>query len=130
MVELKGKYKGFEYVVTFDTSGAYRCGYVGIPENHKYYKKYYEDIPNIYCHGGLTFSDFSLKLGSDLWWIGFDCNHMDGFDIESLKKYCGSQAAEDFIHRNLFYEEHLNYHIYTLDDCIQECEDIIDQIII
>lgn len=52
------------------------CGYVGIPENHRFYKKSYDDLNEINeleVHGGLTFSD---TIGNDgLWYFGFDAAH-------------------------------------------------------
>ena len=56
------------------------CGYVGIPEYHRLYKKEYPDVNRIdelEVHGGLTFSD---TIGNDgLWYFGFDAAH--AFDL-------------------------------------------------
>ncbi len=79
---------GFDCVITFN-DGGYRCGYVGIPKNHPYFKKDYSKI-HIPVNGGLTYSDFSNDFDSNnnLWYLGFDCNHgFEEHDPESLKKY-------------------------------------------
>lgn len=128
MIELRGKYKDYDYVVTFDTDFAYRCGYVGVSKGNKYYEKDADSI-NLECHGGITFSDFNDIFGPDLYWLGFDCCHNDGYDLKTLKKYCGQKAVDNFIkHPAYFYEYHKGLYAYTLDDCIKECEHIIDQL--
>lgn len=125
-IEATGTYKNFKYVVLFQNLG-HRCGYVGIPKGHKLYEVYYDDIP-VDCHGGLTYSDFDDILGQeDLWWIGFDCAHLnDGVDVESLVKYYGTELTAEMLYT-------LNYrvegHVWTKDECVEECKKIIDQII-
>ena len=54
------------------------CGYVGLPPEHPWFGKDYDQIePYPEVHGGLTYSDdHKPKHESDgLWWIGFDCAH-------------------------------------------------------
>lgn len=64
------------------------CGYVGVPRGHAMYEKSYSDVhdalPNLTCHGGLTYSDHCrgrichvVEPGEpdDVWWLGFDCLH-------------------------------------------------------
>lgn len=69
------------------------CGYVGVPEGHKYYGVDDADVPDISVHGGLTFSNFCHESDdpsrgichvSDekVWWLGFDCAH--AFDLSPL----------------------------------------------
>ncbi len=53
------------------------CGYVGIPENHRFYKKSYHDlneINQIEVHGGLTFAG-EINDNDGLWYFGFDAAH-------------------------------------------------------
>jgi hypothetical protein len=53
------------------------CGYVGVPEDHKYYGCGWDDI-DVCVHGGVTFADtMEDQIGNGLWWIGFDCSHCD-----------------------------------------------------
>jgi len=133
MKEVEKTFRGYKYVVTFTEDGGWRCGYVGIPEGHKLYKKYYDDITNIVCHNGnLTYSDFSPELGPDLWWIGFHCDEWkDGIDFQSLKKYNPNYDVVNYITRlvndNLFNK--IQGHVWTTIDVESECHDIIDQII-
>lgn len=71
--------------------GGHWCGYVGVSEGHKLFKKHYDDA-DIEVHGGLTYSEFCAP-GDEcesvchvpepdetdhVWWLGFDCmHHMD-----------------------------------------------------
>jgi len=68
------------------------CGYVGVPKEHPWYGKDYEDVNELiedeeddYVHGGLTFSNIcgekichEVEPGEDddIWWLGFDCAHV------------------------------------------------------
>ena len=49
----------------------YLCGYVVLPDNHRFLKIRYEKIP-INCHGGITYKG-ETEYG---FVIGFDCNHV------------------------------------------------------
>lgn len=56
-----------------------RCGYVGIPKGHPYYRKAYEKIP-VDTYRGLTFGGMKLPEKSrfpekGIYWIGFDCGY-------------------------------------------------------
>jgi len=69
------------------------CGYVGIPDGHKYFEKGYDDVhddTDIDVHGGLTFADKcsdetdeskgichskECAANDNVWWLGFDCIH-------------------------------------------------------
>lgn len=72
------------------THGAW-CGYVGVPEDHRYFLKPYVDI-EAEVHGGLTFDGFCREGEEEghgichvpepgqpdrVWWLGFDCAHCD-----------------------------------------------------
>lgn len=65
------------------------CGYVGVPKDHPFYKKGYDDC-DVDVHGGLTFANFCQKTKDEahgichkpdkgrpkkVWWLGFDCGH-------------------------------------------------------
>lgn len=52
--ESRFEYKEFPCVILFMPMG-YRCGYVGLPKENRYYKKKYDDIP-VDCHCGLSYS--------------------------------------------------------------------------
>ena len=67
-------YEGYKCLIVRHPEFGHLCGYVGIPEGHKYYKKHYDDVP-LEVHGGLTFSDFWEDENDNLWYLGFDCAH-------------------------------------------------------
>lgn len=57
------------------------CGYVGLPKNHPYHGKDYDDV-DVDVHGGLTYAAecggfvCHVSEGADeLYWLGFDCGH-------------------------------------------------------
>lgn len=118
-------YKGFDCVILFIPLG-HRCGYVGIPKGHRLYKK---DCEHIKCHGGITYQDDWLheRDDEDVWWIGFDCGHCyDRRDIETARKYFSDEIL------NLEFLEHMSnneHELRTLDYCIEECKNIVEQII-
>lgn len=66
------------------------CGYVGVPESHRYFGKHYDDC-GADVHGGLTFAgacEDGAQEGEGIchvaepgrpdkiWWLGFDCVHV------------------------------------------------------
>jgi len=68
-----------------DSSFSWWTGYVGLPPTHPLYGKDYmaEELAEIDCHGGLTYSGPALNIESidtqfpTIWWFGFDCFHAD-----------------------------------------------------
>jgi len=71
----------------------FRCGYVGVPEDHHLYGESYqnEKYYSIDIHGGITFSGGTNRYPTNqitpLWWFGFDCHHLhDGIDFYTLKE--------------------------------------------
>lgn len=101
VLETKSTYKGYPYVVLF-MPGAYRCGYVGVPYNHKLAKKDVDKLSHLKCHGGVTYAEPYLYECNDdnTWWIGFDCGHcFDGYDVDAAKQYFGDDP--DF--KRIFY---------------------------
>jgi hypothetical protein len=133
--ETRFDYKGFPCVVLFMPVG-YRCGYIGIPKGHMYYRKPHCDI-YVDCHCGLSYSGTYLntQIDSDIsWWIGFDCGHCcDGYDFETAKKL---YAEDNQIMESISLLEQTRYYqicnkdksIRTLDYCIDQCKHIVDQI--
>jgi hypothetical protein len=131
IIESLFHYKNYTCCVLFQPLG-FRCGYVLIPKWHKLYEQDYNDINGIYCHGGLTYSSHVLvNTEYPGWWIGFDCAHAgDGYDRESQSRYFGTTKQDSFFSM-------LNYMtgnysefgtVKTLDFCIQECKNIVDQL--
>lgn len=121
VMESRFNYKGFPCVVLFMPFG-FRCGYIGIPKGHRFYKMNYVKIP-VGCHGGLTYSDDHLhhQDDKDIWWIGFDCGHyMDGYDLKSRRQYFPELPDEEF----MYTEEYKD-----IGFCKHECREIVDQIV-
>lgn len=135
--ETRFEYKGFPCVVLFMPMG-YRCGYVGLPKENRYYKKKYDDIP-VDCHCGLTYSENHLfgQGDKDTWWIGFDCGHFcDGADKETFEKYymdeLKSKAVDteiaSVISTYMMFELYSEYPVRTQEYAECECRKIVDQI--
>lgn len=74
---------GLRCVAARHPAGGHWCGYVGLPNSHDHFGKGYDDIPaNV--HGDLTWTEGYLPTGDEddpanLWWIGFDCAHMNDY---------------------------------------------------
>lgn len=127
IVENRFEYEGFPCVVIFQP-GCFRCGYVGLPQGNKYYGKEYNEIENIECHWGLTYSRDYLfgQKDENIWWIGFDCaHHRDGYDYEAGKRYFEDDLYIEDLER-MFGNE---YSAKTLGYVEGECQHIVDQII-
>ncbi len=134
MVERYGVYRDYEYYVVFMKKGGWRSGYIGIPKGHPYYGRFYDEIPYIDCHKGLTFSDFLPELDiaeKNIWYLGFDYNHYaDGYDWELLKKYNGAAFVEERLNEldDRLMTRKINTCV-TTDEVEEECKHVIDQII-
>lgn len=113
------KYLKYDYKVISQPIG-HRCGYVRIPKTSKLYGKDYchEDMPDFNVHGGLTFSGKLKELKGH--WIGFDCAHlMDARDPSIM--------SEEY--KKIFKESMFEGAIRTEEYVIQECKNLIKQII-
>lgn len=128
-------YKGFPCVILFQPMG-FRCGYVGIPKEHKYYGKDYDRL-DIRCHCGLTYGAMYLHRqdDKDTYWIGFDCGHScDGFDIVKAKElYADDESVmrQMAIMKETGYYAIMNedYPVRTLEYCEEQCKRIAEQLI-
>ena len=107
---------GLKAVVIAHDMG-HRCGYVGVPEDHPWHGKGYDDV-DIDVHGGLTYAD----ARDDLWWFGYDCAHLgDARDPELM--------SDEY--KNVLLGRKLNFDgdtIKTLDFCVNECESMAAQL--
>lgn len=136
--ESRFEYKGFPCVVLFMPMG-YRCGYVGLPKENRYYKKKYDDIP-VDCHCGLTYSENHLfgQDDKDIWWIGFDCGHcFDGIDKNTFnniyERELLNMSPVEFrtcmMNFDCMWEISREYPIRTQEYVENECRKIVDQIV-
>lgn len=129
--EKRFEYKGFPCVVLFMPMG-YRCGYVGIPIESKFYGKSYDDIP-VECHCGLTYASKKLHLQNDtsVWWIGFDCGHCcDGYDVQKIKElYSDDENIMKQVERMPdFFKIFSGNPVRTLEYCEEQCKSIVEQL--
>jgi len=137
--EMEFLYKGFRCVIYFLIAG-HRCGYVSIPQGHRYYRKNYDDIPND-VHGGLTYSENFLP-GEEFdgsWWVGFDCAQFcDKPDIETFERYikAGLQEIPDFIPEDMlrtemkFRAQNPDAEVRDMDFVYNELKDFVDNYLI
>lgn len=112
-VQFSDEATGLPCLIVRGPSGAL-CGYVAVPEGHRFYKQSYEAC-DVEVHGGLTFASHCSHGAEDsgichipepgepdnVWWLGFDCAHsgdycpaysryrsVDGlFEIHSFETY-------------------------------------------
>jgi hypothetical protein len=105
---------GFSAAVVLNNKLQHRCGYVGVDKENPLYEIDYNELENyIFVHGGLTYSgplmaeikyEGHLDL-KDLWYFGYDCGHsMD-------KNIINPNGIER-----------------TLDYCVDECENLANQL--
>ena len=87
------------------------CGYVGVPKHHQYFGKDYDEVRDVFAHGGLSFSGECREAEDErkgichseecaankkVWWFGFDCAHAGdlvpsfGDDFEGAEYRCFS----------------------------------------
>lgn len=107
-------YRGFEYYVM--SLGVHPCAYVAIPSSHEFYQKHYDELPNIDCHGGLTYSNSFLCMSGDKgingWFIGWDYAHFND--------YSGIYST------SIFPDYELKR--WTTEEIVAECKHVIDQL--
>ena len=133
-VEESFTYKGYPCMVLFMPM-AFRCGYVGLPKESRFYQKECDSIP-VECHCGLTYASSNLygQEDKDIWWIGFDCCHYcDGFDSEKANEYFkDSKEAQRYLLRFKCYHSYINKDrgFRTLDYVKENCRRIVEQIIL
>ena len=80
--------------VILGLSIGHRCGYVGLPKEHKYNDKDYDEI-DVNVHGGLTFAGKGRKypVDDDRYYIGFDCAYYnDKKDLKLMKELCDEKT--------------------------------------
>lgn len=138
ILEKSFEYRGYKCVVLMTEMG-HRCGYVGIPKENSLYNKYYDELNKyIGCHGGLTYSSSELHCvnDKDMWWIGFDCAHIDDRpDFETAKQMFKDnkkvikslETIEEVMEETTIYKVGT---VKTLDFCEAQCKDIVKQVII
>ncbi|MCM1276700.1 MAG: hypothetical protein NC299_15295 [Lachnospiraceae bacterium] len=104
-------HRGYRYLIL--SYGRHPCAYVEIPPNSGFYGKHYDDMPEIACHGGLTYSDNRLYLENGQiikgWFLGWDYAHSGDCSCVDGKVFGGKQ--------------------WTTAEIKREAQEVIDQII-
>ena len=133
VIEKKFEYKGYPCAVLMQDLG-HRCGYVGIPKEHKYYGS--DRLDSIIdVHGGITYSSLDRADGypidepNDYYWIGWDYAHWrDCGDSEGYIKNFGQEAYE----RRTKYCDFMfttGGWVYYIDDVEWDCKKVVEQLI-
>ena len=136
VIEDTFEHKGYKCVCIFNKMG-FRCGYVGVDENHLYYgKNYYDDgINEIDCHFGLTYSGDGSNFGSTdaLWYFGFDCGHFcDIPDFDLALKYGLIDEKHHMLSKSLedIYKTDEKNSVKDVDFVKENCKMIVEQLIL
>lgn len=115
-------YLGYHFLIV--SYGIHPCAYIEIPKTHRWYKKPYtdEELEDIECHGGLTYSDnLSHILGKEeangRWFIGWDYGHIGDFEGYYLDKIWPGE--KDFSAEKK----------WTTQEIFNEVKNVIEQII-
>ena len=106
-----GTYKNFDYYVL--NLKTYPTAYVDVT-NSPLNGVFYDDI-NISCHGGLTYSEKTLRtVDKKGWFIGWDYAH-----------YGDYMDYGDVFFNNMFQYKKK----WTTEEIVEECKNVIDQIV-
>lgn len=97
----RGKYKGYSFLIL--SLGTHPTAYVGLPMEHKYFGKDYNNInkeDTLIVHGGFTYSKESVSMSNlkDKWWLGWDYAHLGdytGFSPTGLHGRGGKQWTRE-----------------------------------
>jgi len=69
------EYKGYKCEIWRHPTLLHLCGYVKLPEFHELWGKSMNELDNLDCHGGITFSEMDKEMDKESLKIGFDCGH-------------------------------------------------------
>jgi len=71
----------------------YANGYIGLPKEHPWFNKHYDNI-DVDIHGGLTYSNDHPPKGEPdgLWWTGFDTAHCYDNQVNCDETYCRNEV--------------------------------------
>ena len=93
---------GYECSIVRHTSMQHLCGYVGLPADHPWFRKHYDDArmmdgDYVEAHGGLTYAhDHAPNEKPDgLWWLGFDCAHLGDYSPDIGRGVRSSGDSEE-----------------------------------
>lgn len=74
-------------------------GYVGVHPGHPWHGKDYQQLANVECPGGLTYSDsdlpsVSIPDSAGYWWVGFDTYHCWNTPQNSPRSYVVAETEK------------------------------------
>lgn len=77
---------GLDCMIIRNSDMLFLCGYVGVPSSHWAFNKGYNEMTDIFIHGGLTYANkcrghicHVSDTNREIWWFGFDCAHSGDF---------------------------------------------------
>ena len=111
--------------VVIMTELGHRCGYVGVPSEHKLFGVDYDEV-DVEVHGGLTYSSGISEYpveDSKLWWLGYDCAHLGD---QVVPEYIAAQK-EKYPDKSFMWRDDMGIH-RTLAYCERECESLAEQL--
>lgn len=103
---------GFNCILLRESHFGHWCGYIGVPSFHPWHNKHYMDIDNVNVHGGLTYCQESRdpqqllhepEKNKTLWWLGFDCNHLDDLVPYNAANDGYLWKGENSVYRSVIY---------------------------
>lgn len=128
IIEKQFSYKDFDCVITFNTLGLFRCGYVAVPIS-----KYPNIIHTAHylkcCCNGITYIKDTLHVKpnvDNVIWVGFDCLG-SGMDLIKGKELFTETELEQKMQS--MPPRYTRQTDYTLEEVEKEIQNIVNQII-
>ena len=130
----EGIYNNFHYAIV--SLGSHPCAYVELPKEHKWYGKYYDNIP-IDCHGGLTYSStqgiicpLNNPNHRDGYWIGWDYAHYGDYVYNDFNDFGFAYDFNDFGFAYDFndFGFALGEKHWTTEEIFEDVKDVINQL--
>lgn len=117
------QYKDYNCIIRRIMDAGHLCGYVEIPEGHKFFERSYYDIENLEVHGGLTFSDWGFgedkDFSSEKWYLGFDLHH--AYDLAPFMYLHNPELLSFMTFESETYKD--------MDYATEQCKMLVNQII-
>ena len=93
LIEKQFDYLGYQCVITFTEIG-YRCGYVAIPKDSKFYNRTFADINDEKILTiPLSYAGETFPMNDGNYWLGFTCDKKgDKPDTDRVRQIWGDKA--------------------------------------